>query len=77
MLEGEKILYRYGFALLEIYKREIKEGRFQSGVELWAYIKENAGKLDYEYLSDVAFDRYVMTVLDNNYNLMCQFSLYV
>lgn len=49
--EGEKILFRYGLALIRLFKHEIKRGDFETGNEFWLRVKtgmndaENKAKL--------------------------------
>lgn len=39
MVEGDKALYRFGFALLYLFKPKIKENAFSSGDKFWEYVK--------------------------------------
>ncbi len=39
MVEGDKALYRFGFALLYLFKPKIKEKAFSSGEKFWEYVK--------------------------------------
>lgn len=61
LLEGKKILFRYGLALIELFKKEIKSGKYTSGRAFWQYVMSvgpsNAGGIDYGRIHDLAFDQ--------------------
>lgn len=42
LLEGNKVLLRYALALIQQYKKEIKQKKFLSGKEFWVAIKADA-----------------------------------
>jgi Rab-GTPase-TBC domain len=56
LLEGDKILYRYGLALLSMFAREIETNTFRSGETLWRFIKQ-PGRVKFEALQLLTFDR--------------------
>lgn len=41
LIDGVKTLYRYGLALLKMFKKEIKNNRYRSGEEFWTAMKEH------------------------------------
>jgi hypothetical protein len=57
LLEGVKIIYRYGLALIRMHKAAIKSGRFQSGSEFWDFVTDMSLSEDAEQtLHQYAFD---------------------
>jgi len=61
MVEGDKALYRFGFALLYLFKSKVKEKAFSSGEKFWEYVKAQfKGSQQTQMtvaLYDIAFDR--------------------
>jgi hypothetical protein len=60
LLEGQKVIYRYGLALIMLYKQQIKSGSFKTGAEVWDNIMKDAlslgGEDRYSRLSAFAFE---------------------
>lgn len=56
-LEGFKLYYRFGVALITMFKSVIKSGQFQNGSELWAFIQEQGqtNQINFNTLSNLAF----------------------
>ena len=46
LLEGVKILYRFGISLIRMFKRQIKNNDFKNGYEFWLYLSNNYLKLE-------------------------------
>ena len=59
LLEGGKILYRYGIALISMFKTEIKAEKFKTGETFWAYVAAfcHSEYFDSEELHALAFDK--------------------
>ena len=59
LLEGGKVLYRYGIALLSMFKTDIKSGKYQTGEQFWSdvAITCNSTNFNFEELHSLAFDR--------------------
>jgi hypothetical protein len=59
LIEGGKILYRYGIALLAHFKKQIKAGMFKSGEQFWAHVQAacHADRFNFEDLHGAAFDK--------------------
>jgi hypothetical protein len=46
LIDGVKTLYRYGLALLKMFKKEIKSNAYKSGADFWNSMKQfQSGKL--------------------------------
>lgn len=56
MICGDEIVFRYGLALLRIFKKQIKSGAYQSGEDFWNSIKRQQRTVDFQALSIVAFE---------------------
>lgn len=56
MLEGEKILFRFGYAILYLFKRQAKTMNFKSADDFWKFISDNSQNIEFRVLSDVAFE---------------------
>ena len=56
LVEGEKVIFRFGFALLSYFKSSIKERPFADAEELWKFISEKSLQIDFERLSAIAFE---------------------
>lgn len=59
LIEGGKILYRYGIALVAMFKKQIKAGVFKSGEEFWAHVQAtcHTERFNFEELQAAAFDK--------------------
>ena len=40
LIDGVKTLYRYGLALLKMFKKQIKSNTYRSGAEFWDAMKQ-------------------------------------
>lgn len=40
LIDGVKTLYRYGLALLKMFKKEIKSNTYKSGADFWNSMKQ-------------------------------------
>lgn len=59
LLEGGKILYRYGIALISMFKKLIKAGEYKSGEQFWSEvsIKCNSDTFSFDALHELAFGK--------------------
>ena len=59
LIEGGKILYRYGIALISLFKKKIKAEQFKTGDQLWSYIATycNSDAFNFEEFHAIAFDK--------------------
>jgi Rab-GTPase-TBC domain len=59
LIEGGKILYRYGIALISIFKKQVKSEQFRSGEQFWAYVAAycHSQAFDFEALHTIAFSK--------------------
>mmetsp|Transcript_17882 Transcript_17882/g.29905 ORF Transcript_17882/g.29905 Transcript_17882/m.29905 type:complete len:534 (+) Transcript_17882:120-1721(+) len=57
-IEGYKILYRFGLALIKVNKSKIKNNDFRTGDEFWASVKRDSKHPDFDFtpLFNFAFD---------------------
>mmetsp|Transcript_16939 Transcript_16939/g.25557 ORF Transcript_16939/g.25557 Transcript_16939/m.25557 type:complete len:531 (+) Transcript_16939:174-1766(+) len=59
LLDGEKVLFRYGLALFALHKKQIKSGLYKSGLNFWDEIqKYRTGDmtLNFDAFHNLAFD---------------------
>lgn len=56
LLQGYKILYRFGIALIKIHKKGIKNGTFKDGKEVWDFLRLKSITLTYSDISGIAYD---------------------
>lgn len=65
LLEGGKILYRYGIALISMFKAEIKANKFKSGEMFWSHVATycHSNYFESEELHSLAFDKRDQTFL--------------
>lgn len=59
LLEGGKILYRYGTALISLFKTKIKAGRYRSGEHFWSDVAAtcHSDSFNFDELHCLAFDK--------------------
>lgn len=57
LIDGVKTLYRYGLALLKMFKKEIKSNTYRSGADFWNAMKQyQSGGIDFEVLKGFALE---------------------
>lgn len=57
LIDGVKTLYRYGLALLKMFKKQIKSNTYKSGAEFWDAMKQyRNGGIDFEELKAFALE---------------------
>ena len=56
LLEGNKVLYRFGLALFAYHKYLIKSADIMTGVQLWSSIKDKSTQITYKELELIAFN---------------------
>jgi Rab-GTPase-TBC domain len=59
LLEGGKILYRYGIALISMFKVSIKANKYETGEQFWSDVATtcNAESFNFDELHSLAFDK--------------------
>ena len=59
LLEGGKILFRYGIALISMFKAEIKAEMFSTGEMFWSHVSTycHSDAFSFETLHAIAFDK--------------------
>ena len=56
MCSGEIVLFRYGVAIITMFKSHVKSQLFRDGNQFWDYLKRRSQSVDFNALSMVAFE---------------------
>lgn len=62
LIDGVSLLYKYGVALMQMYKRNIKGMVYKTGEEFWTFLltlksKKGNERLDFSLLTELAHSR--------------------